>query len=437
VTGSRRFHLGWFQDGFRAPAWNRRWSGTSTRDWQDGGFYADMARAFERACFDYFMIEDSNYVPDVYGGDAAVYLKYGQRAPKHDPTALAAVLTQVTRHIGIVATVATSESTPFHVARMMSTLDHLSHGRIGWNVVTGSNDRAAQNFGSERQQPHDTRYDMADEFVEVVRKLWDSWDADAVVMDEESGVYVDHGRVRAIGHRGKHYASRGPLNTLRSPQGHPVLVQAGVSPRGRVFTARHSDSVIAAANDLDDMRDLRDDIRRRAAASGRDPDSLKVLFLIQPMIGETADDARRKADLWAADEDERVDFGLSSLASVTSVDFARYDPDKPLPADLVTNGHQGQLDNMVKSRKPLRELAAGVIVGSREAGFTGTAETVADRMIEAMKHVGGDGFLLTHFTPTRRYVDEICDGLVPELQRRGAVRTSYDYPTFKQNLLAF
>jgi FMN-dependent oxidoreductase (nitrilotriacetate monooxygenase family) len=433
----RRFHLGWFQDGFRAPAWNRRWSGTSTRDWQDGSFYVDLARAFERACFDYFMIEDSNYVPDIYGASTAVYLKYGQRAPKHDPTALAAVLSQTTQHIGIVATVATSESTPFHVARMMSTLDHLSHGRIGWNIVTGSNDRAAQNFGHERQQPHDTRYDMADEFVATVCELWDSWDEDAVLMDAAAGVYVDHDKVHTIDHRGKYYASRGPLNTLRSPQGHPVLVQAGVSPRGRAFTARHSDTVIAAANNLDDMRELRADIRRRAAEAGRDPDSIKVMFLAQPMIGETEEDARRKSELWAQDESRLVDFGLSSLASVTSVDFARYDPDQPLPADLTTNGHRGQLDNMVKSGKPLRELATGVVVGSRDAGFSGTADAVAARMAEAMDYVGGDGFLLTHFTPTRRYVDEICDGLVPALQDCGVVRTGYEHPTFKQNLLAF
>ncbi|MCU1690277.1 MAG: hypothetical protein JWN20_2205 [Jatrophihabitantaceae bacterium] len=432
-----KFHLGWFQDGFRAPAWNRRWSGTSTRDWQDGSFYLDMARSFERACFDYFMIEDNNYIPDVYGGNEAAYLKYGQRAPKHDPTALAAIMTQVTRRMGIVATVATSETTPFHLARLMSTLDHLSHGRIGWNVVTGSNDRAAQNFGQEQQEPHDKRYDMADEFVETVRALWSSWDEGAVVMDRESGIYVDHTKVHTIDHRGEHYASRGPLNTLRSPQGHPVLVQAGVSPRGRAFTARHSDSVIAAANNLDDMQDLRISIRGLAAEQGRNPDDVKILFLAQPMIGETEDDAQRKADVWMADEQRFLDFGLSTLASVTTVDFAQFDPDEPLPLGLTTNGHQGQLDNMVKSRKPLRELTTGVVVGSREAGFVGTAESVAERMAEAMDHVGGDGFLLTHFTPTRRYVDEICDGLVPALQDRGVVRTEYAHETFKENLLAF
>jgi long-chain alkane monooxygenase len=431
------FHLSWFQDGFRAPAWNRRWSGTSTRDWQDGSFYIDMARSFERACFDYFMIEDNNYVPDVYGGSTAVYLKYGQRAPKHDPTALAAVLTQATRNIGIVATVATSETTPFHVARMMSTLDHLSHGRIGWNVVTGSNDRAAQNFGMERQAPHDVRYDMADEFVGAVRALWTSWDADAVLMDRDSGVYVDHEKVHVVDHVGEHYSTRGPLNTLPSPQGQPVIVQAGVSSRGREFTARHSDSVIAAANTVEEMRTLRTQIRELAAKQGRDPDTLKVLFLAQPMIGETTEDAERKADTWLADELRFVDFGLSTLASVTTVDFAQYDPEQPLPLDLTTNGHQGQLANMVSSRKPLKELATGVVVGSRESGLVGTAEDVADRMGEIIDEVGGDGFLLTHFTPTRRYVAEICDGLVPALQERGLTRSSYEFSTLRENLLAF
>jgi FMN-dependent oxidoreductase (nitrilotriacetate monooxygenase family) len=431
------FHLSWFQDGFRAPAWNRRWSGTSTRDWQDGSFYVDMARSFERACFDYFMIEDNNYVPDVYGGDTAVYLKYGQRAPKHDPTALAAILTQATSSIGIVATVATSETTPFHVARLMNTLDHLSHGRIGWNVVTGSNDRAAQNFGRDAQAPHDTRYDMADEFLAAVRALWSSWEPDAVRMDAESGIYVDHTKVHTVEHAGEHFRTRGPLNTLPSLQGHPVIVQAGVSKRGLEFTARHSDSVIAAANSVEEMRSLRESVRLLAEQQGRDPDTVKVLFLIQPMIGETEADAQLKADTWLEDELRFVDFGLSSLASVTTVDFAKYDLDQPLPLGLTTNGHQGQLANMVSSRKPLKELATGVVVGSREAGLVGTAEDVADRMGEVMDEVGGDGFLLTHFTPTRRYVAEICDGLVPALQARGLTRTRYEHPTLRENLLAF
>jgi FMN-dependent oxidoreductase (nitrilotriacetate monooxygenase family) len=431
------FHLSWFQDGFRAPAWNRRWSGTSTRDWQDGSFYIDMARSFERACFDYFMIEDNNYVPDVYGGDTAVYLKYGQRAPKHDPTMLAAILTQATSGIGIVATVATSETTPFHVARQMNTLDHLSHGRIGWNVVTGSNDRAAQNFGHDAQAPHDLRYDIADEFVGAVRALWDSWEADAVRMDTESGIYVDHTKVHTVDHAGEHYRTRGPLNTLPAPQGHPVIVQAGVSKRGLRFTARHSDSVIAAANTVPEMRALRESVRALAEEQGRDPDTVKVLFLIQPMIGETTADAELKADTWLEDELQFVDFGLSSLASVTTVDFAKYDLEEPLPLGLTTNGHQGQLANMVSSRKPLKELAVGVVVGSREAGLVGTAEDVADRMGEVMGEVGGDGFLLTHFTPTRRYVAEICDGLVPALQARGLTRSAYEFPTLRENLLAF
>jgi long-chain alkane monooxygenase len=436
-VSSQRFHLAWFQDGFRAPAWNRRWSGTSTRDWQDGTFYIDMARALERACFDYFMIEDNNYVPDVYGGSERVYLKYGHRAPKHDPTALAAILTQHTRDIGLVATVATTEQSPFQLARMMSTLDHLSHGRIGWNIVTGSNDRAAQNFGHAAQPPHDERYDMAEDFVDTVRELWDSWEDEAVLMDEASGVYVDHEKVHVVDHKGPYFSSRGPLNTLPAVQRHPVLVQAGVSPRGLVFTAKYSDSVIAAANDVDDMAALRAKIRDRAEQNGRNPDSVKVLFLIQPMIGESAADAELKAEQWMEDELRFVDFGLSSLASVTVVDFAKYSLDEPLPLDLTTNGHQGQLTNMVKSRKPLKELAVGVVVGSREAGLVGTAEQVAARMADVIEQVGGDGFLLTHFTPTRRYIDEICDGLIPELQRLGVVRTHYEYPTFKQNLLAF
>ncbi|MCM0619279.1 NtaA/DmoA family FMN-dependent monooxygenase [Nocardioides bruguierae] len=341
------FHLGWFLDGFRVPSWNREWSGTSDTAWLDGGFYVDLARTLERGRFDYLMIEDSNYVPDVYGGSMDVYLKWGQRAPKHDPTVLATLVGAATQHLGVIATVATSEVEPFRLARLMQTLDHTTHGRIGWNVVTGSNDRAAQNFGHDGQARHDDRYDMADDFIAAVRALWDSWGEDAVVMDRESGVYVDASQVSVPEHDGPHYRTRGPLNTIPGPQGHPVLVQAGVSPRGQRFSAKHADTIIATGSSIADMKRLRESIRAHAADQGRDPDDIKVMFLVEPILGESDTIAREKARLAVEERDRFIDFGLSSLASVTTTDFSQFDLDEPLPEDLTTNGHQGQLHDMV------------------------------------------------------------------------------------------
>lgn len=427
------FHLGWFQDGFRAPAWNQQWSGNSSVEWPRGGYYVDLARALERGRFDCLMLEDSNYVPDIYRGSTETYLKYGQRAPKHDPAALAPILAQATHHLGIVVTIATTEWQPFQVARYMSTLDHLSAGRAGWNMVTGSNDRAAQNFGHDKQPPHDERYDIADDFVETARELWDSWSPDAAVLDEERGIYVDHTAVRAIEHKGPYFSSRGPLNTLPSPQGRPVLFQAGSSGRGRDFAAHSADVIIAHEASPENMREFRDDIRRRAADSGRDPDTVKVLFLIQPILADTDSEARERARLQAQESQRDIELELSGMSSVTMVDLAQFDLDSPLPADLSTNAHQGTLAGLVASGRPLRQMVSG----TRTDRFVGSPDTVAESMREVMEVAGGDGFLLTSLRPTRRYITEIVDGLIPALQRRGLVRSEYSHPTFRENLLAF
>lgn len=432
-----QFHLGWFIDGFRVPAWNRMWSGTSSTDWLTGRFYVDVARDLERGCFDYIMLEDSNYVPDVYGGTMATYLKYGQRAPKHDPTVLATLIAQATANLGVIATVSTTETSPFHLARLMQTLDHVSGGRIGWNVVTGSNDRAAQNFGFDAQPPHDARYDLADEFIAAVRALWTSWQDGALVADEESGVYVDATKVSVVDFVGEHFRTRGPLNAIPGPQGQPVLVQAGVSPRGQAFSARHADSIIATGSSIASMKRLRESIRENVRAAGRDPDDVKVMFLAEPTLGESQRDADEALARKEALRDELLDFGLSSLASVTAVDFSKFDPDEPLPLDLTTNGHQGQLNDMVQSRRPLRELAVGAWAGSDEAHLVGTPDTVAGLMKDMMDEIGGDGFLLTSLTPTRRYITEVVDGLVPSLQRRGLVRDRYEHLTVRANLTAY
>jgi FMN-dependent oxidoreductase (nitrilotriacetate monooxygenase family) len=330
---------------------------------------------------------------------------------------------------------------PFLLARLCSTIDGLTGGRFGWNIVTSAEDLAAQNFGIDKLPPRALRYEMADEYMEVVNKLFASWDADAVVLDHAAGIYADHTKVRPIDHVGKFYKVRGPLNTVPSPQGRPVYVQAGGSPRGRDFAARHADSIISVASGPASMKAFRDDIRARAAAAGRDPDDVKVLFCVTPMLGETAQDAHERQARMVNEPYFITDI-LASISAITEIDFAQFDLDKPLPERLVTNGEQGSLDKFQEwgSGKTLRELAvggAGGLVSSVE--LIGTPDQVADQMAAVMAEVGGDGFLIT--TPTlrvsRRYLVEIADGLVPALQRRGLTRTKYAHETLRGNLLDF
>src|SRR5580698_925485 len=222
----------------------------------------------ERACFDYIMLEDTLMVSEAFGGSAKATLKHALLAPKHDPAPLATLIAAGTSRMGVVATLSTMAYPPFMLARLCSTLDHIAGGRFGWNIVTTGEETAAQNFGLEAPPGREQRYEMADEYVDLVCKLWDSWDSDAVLQDLATHTYADYRKVRPIHFEGKYYKCRGPLNTAPMPQGKPVFVQAGGSPRGRAFAARHSDSVVATANDIAGMKRYRNDIRAHAEADG-------------------------------------------------------------------------------------------------------------------------------------------------------------------------
>ncbi len=282
------FHLGWFMN-VTPGEWDHPLA-SGGAPW-DGQFYVDMALALERACFDYIMIEDTLMVSETYGGSAEAGLKHAQMVPKHDPSPLAALIAAATRRMGVVATFSTLSYPPFMLARLCSTLDHIAGGRFGWNIVTSGEELAAQNFGMDHLPPRQQCYDAADEYVDVVCQLFDSWDADAVVMDRATGTYADYRKVRPINFEGSYFKVRGPLNTVRSPQGKVAFVQAGGSPRGRAFAARHADSIIAVANGIAGMKQYREDVRGQAAKFGRNPDHAKVLFLVYPILAETDEEA--------------------------------------------------------------------------------------------------------------------------------------------------
>jgi FMN-dependent oxidoreductase (nitrilotriacetate monooxygenase family) len=432
---TKRFHLGWFMN-FAVDDWGAAFS-AGGRPWE-GDFYVDMAKAMERACFDYIMFEDTLMISDSYGGSTEAYLKHALMGPKGDPMPMAALVGASTSRMGVVATMSTLGYPPFLLARLCSTLDNICKGRFGWNIVTSGENRAAQNFGLDDLPPRQQRYDMADEYVQLCKQLWESWDPDAVVLDRETNTYADYTKVRPINFVGKYYKCRGPLNCAPSPQGRPAFVQAGGSPRGRQFAAETADSIIASASGIAAMKEYRDDVRARAVKAGRNPDDIKVLFTVSPVVSETLQAARDRMDAWMNSPDyfERT---LAGISSITDIDFSQFDLDAELPR-LTTNGEQGSLDAFAQwgKGKTLRQLALDRATRGLE-GVVGTPEQVADRLAEVMEEVGGDGFLISagQWKISRRYIVEICEGLVPALQRRGLVRTEYTKATLRETLREF
>jgi FMN-dependent oxidoreductase (nitrilotriacetate monooxygenase family) len=436
---SKPFHLAWFLEGSSVQAWGEPWTGHIGQTWMQPELFLDLARGLERACFDYVLLEDSSYVGESYNGSNALYLSSALAVPRQDPSVVASLMSTVTSRIGIVPTFGTYAYPPYLLARLMATLDQVTAGRSGWNAVTGSSDFAAMNFGMNGMPEHDLRYDMADDYMEVVNRLWDSWEPGAIVADRKSGVFADPARVHAVNYEGKFYKTRGPLNSGPCPQGRPVIAQAGGSPRGREFAARFADTIVVHAKGIEAMKAYRTDIRSRMVGLGRNPDDCKVLFMISPIIGETEADARERKQLREARAAEHLPQRLAFLGKLMNIDFGKMDVDQPLGDDLSTNGHQQTLDQLKKLARgrTLRQTMSEHNVTGLSVDLIGTPDAVAAQMDEAMQEVGGDGFLFSMPNVSRRLLAEIEDGLVPALQDRGLVRQAYRHKHFRDNLLEY
>ncbi|MFL6083521.1 MAG: NtaA/DmoA family FMN-dependent monooxygenase [Mycobacterium sp.] len=432
---SNMFHLGWFLN-FVADEWNGNW-GDGGRDFT-GDFYVEMAKDLERAKFDYVLIEDKLMVSTAYGGTMEHDLKHGVN-PKHDPVPLAVLMANATSRLGVIPTMSTTFYPPFLLARLSSTIDHIAGGRFGWNVVTSGEDRSAQNFGMDELYEHDERYARASEYMEVVTKLWESWEPDAIERDYTTGTYANYKKVHTIDFEGKYYKVRGPLNTAPSPQYRPTIAQAGASPPGRELAAQHADTIVAPANGIEAMRSYREDIHARMEAKGRDPSHCKLLFLVSPIVADTHEEALAKRERWFTSP-LYIEYMLAEISSITEIDFAQFDLDEPVPA-VSTNGERGALESFLArgKDKTLRELVTGTGVIGGNIELCGTPEEVAGEMDDIMKKVGGDGFLITSpvMRLNRRYVTEITDGLVPELQKRGLVRSEYTSTMLRDHLREF
>jgi FMN-dependent oxidoreductase (nitrilotriacetate monooxygenase family) len=430
------FHFGWFVGkGYSPHGWNQPWSGNIGSDWMEPDLYMDMARALERACFDCMVIEDGSYIADAFQGSSEWNLRNAASVPKSDPIPLVPLLGYVTKRLGIIPTITTSFYPPYIAARLGATLDHLTHGRVGLNIVTAHNDRSAQNFGLDRHYEHDLRYVMADEWMEVVNRLWTSWEPGAIVANPETGVFADHTKIHQIHFEGQFYKSRGPLNTAPGPQGRPVICQAGGSPAGRAFAAKHADVIIAKARGIAAARTYRQDITRLSAPHGRKPTDCKVMFLTSVVIGETMQDANDKRARMTAGLEKAIDVRLAGMSYLTGIDFSKFDLDAPLP-EIKTNASRASFEAYLSGdgTRTLREMLLDP--GSGGLDFVGTADSIAAEMESVMEEIGGDGFLI-HDPLTRKLVVEITDGLAPALKRRGVLRSAYEHAHFRDNLLAF
>lgn len=404
----------------------------------DASYYAKIGRQLEEGCFDLMFFDDRLAMPGIYAGSVADAVHYGARPVKLDLGVILGVLAQTTSRIGLGATYSTTYYPPFHVARTFATLDHLSGGRAAWNVVTSVNDSEAQNFGLNGHLGHDERYDRADEFLDVVTGLWDTWEDDAVLHDRASGQYGDPGKVHELGHVGQYFSARGPLTVPRTPQGRPVIIQAGSSGRGRDFASRWAELIFTGDPGLAVARDHYGDQKQRIADIGRDPAAVRICPMAYPVVGESEAHAKDREAMFL-DELVHPMASLTLLSELMNYDFAQHDLDDPVTDDLIANvsGIRGLVQNLRAhlggDTITLRDLAghrATLLQGPR---FVGTGDQVADQMTEWFDSGACDGFVLaaTHLPGA---FEDVVRMVVPELQRRGVFRSKYEASTLRGHL---
>ncbi len=387
-------------------------------------------RRLEEAKFDAFFMADHLAVLNM----PFEALRRSHTVTSFEPFTLLSALAATTSRIGLVATASTTFEQPFNLARRFASLDHISNGRAGWNIVTTSNPDAALNFGLDEQVAHADRYARAREFYDVVTGLWDSFADDAFIRDADSGIYFDPNRLHVLNHKGPNFSVRGPLHIARPVQGWPVIVQAGASPAGRQLAAETAEVVFVAPSNLDDGRQFYADVKGRLAAAGRERDHLKILPGAFVVVGETVEEARAiRAHL---DSLVHAESAIASLSIALGHDVSRYDPDGYLPDIPETEATKSARERVLalaeREKLTIRALAQR-LGGYSGLSFVGTAQTIADGMQEWLETDGSDGFnVMFPYLPGG--LDAFVDKVVPELQRRGIFRTEYEGETLRENL---
>ncbi|MEA2730421.1 MAG: hypothetical protein QOF70_4896 [Acetobacteraceae bacterium] len=427
---TRQLHLGAFMRpvGIHTAWW--RYPGAYT----DANFnlkhLVDLIQTLERGHFDAFFMADHLAVLNM----SMAALRRSATVTSFEPLTLLSALAMVTQRIGLVATASTTFDEPYHIARRFASLDHISNGRAGWNVVTTSNPDAALNFGLDDHVEHDERYRRALEFHEVVTGLWDSFADDAWLRDQQSGLFFDPDKMHVLNHKGEHLSVRGPLNIARPVQGWPVIVQAGASEAGRQLAAQTAEVIFGSSPDIESGRRFYADIKARMRALGRPPEHLKILPAALVIVGRTRKEAGEKKAL--LDSLVHPDSGVPNLSMRLGVDASGFALDEPLPDIPQSNASHSSRDGLValarRENLTVRQLAQ--IAGSH-GGFqiVGTPTDIADTMQEWLETEASDGFnVMFHTVPSG--VNEFVDLVVPELQRRGIFRRGYEGTTLREHL---
>ena len=389
------------------------------------------AQTLERGRFDAFFMADHLAVLNM----PMAALKRSATVTSFDPLTLLPALAMVTRHLGLIATASTTFEPAYTIARRFASLDHISDGRAGWNLVTTSNPDAALNFGMDDQMPHAERYARAREYFDVVTGLWDSWADDAFIRDVASGIYFDPDRLHVLDHKGKYLKVRGPLNIGRPVQGWPVVVQAGASDAGRQLAAETAEVVFAAGGPIEAGRAFYADVKSRAAKAGRNPDHIKILPGAFTIIGESLDEAKEKRA--RLDSLVNYDSGIAAVSIALGTDARAFDPDRPLPTDIPEtdaskSGRERVMALAQREGLTVRQLA-GRLGGYGGLAMMGTPKMIADQMEEWLVTEASDGFnVMFPYLPGG--LDDFVDKVVPELQRRGLFRREYEGRTLRENL---
>ncbi|MEV0844538.1 NtaA/DmoA family FMN-dependent monooxygenase [Streptomyces sp. NPDC049954] len=426
----RKLHLALHPYGVGGPGQHGLWKDPTVAKnaGVDINYYIGQAQAAEQALFDAFFIVDSQFINATY---PAHYLN------RLEPLTLLSAVATHTRRIGLVATASSTYNSPFNLARRLASLDHISAGRAGWNVVTSFDTGTAGNFGLDAHLDYATRYGRALEFVEVARGLWDSYEDDAFPADVERGVFLDPTRLHTLDHVGEHFRVAGPLNLSRSPQGRPVIFQAGVSEEGRALAARVAEGVYAPGGSLRQAREYYADIKRRTASHGRDPEHIKIFVHADPIVRPTDEKAgRREQEIREEDRDFERDLALLGR-SFGAYDFSEHDLDAPFPevGHLAEKGGRTGAAKIVERARAegltLRQVAA--LAGeSRRSPFVGAPQTVADTIEEWFGAGAFDGLNLAFRNDED--LGRFVEGVVPLLRKRGLFRTEYEADTLRGNL---
>jgi len=389
-----------------------------------------FVQTLERAKFDAFFMADHLAVLNM----PLEALKRSHTVTSFEPFTLLSALAMVTDHIGLVATGSTTFDAPYHIARRFASLDHISGGRAGWNIVTTSNPDAALNFGLTEHVEHGERYRRAREFYDVVTGLWDSWGDDAFIRDVANGIYFDPAKLHVLNHKGKHYSVRGPLNIARPVQGWPVIVQAGASDAGRQLAAETAEAVFTAQSNIAAGREFYADVKGRMEKAGRSRDDMKIMPACFVVVGETKTEAHEKR----ARLDSLVDYAnaIASLSIALGHDASGFDPDQPLPdipeSNASKSGRQRAIDLAQREKLTVRQLAQR-LGGYAGLAIVGTATSIADEMEEWLTSEACDGFTVM-FPYLPGGLDDFVNRVVPELQRRGLFRREYEGKTLRENL---